>query len=85
MKSRIDIRGIISGLFNYFFKNESVEDISYYRNEICIGCDSFDEEGTKCFVKGTGPCCGECGCSLKLKTRDLGSSCPLNKWGVENE
>ena len=28
---------------------------------------------------GTQPCCGECGCSLALKTRALSSDCPLGK------
>jgi len=31
-------------------------------------------------VKGTAPCCNECGCSLGFKTRSLSSDCPLGKW-----
>jgi hypothetical protein len=31
-------------------------------------------------MKGTAPCCNECGCSLGFKTRSLASDCPLGKW-----
>lgn len=37
-------------------------------------------------VKGTQPCCGECGCSLSLKLRSMDSECPHPdgpKWGAE--
>lgn len=40
----------------------------------------MDRLGTKCELYGTQPCCSLCGCSLKLKTRSLSSSCPANKW-----
>jgi len=31
-------------------------------------------------MKGTQPCCGDCGCSLHLKQRSLASGCPLDHW-----
>jgi hypothetical protein len=31
-------------------------------------------------MKGTQPCCGDCGCSLTFKTRSLSSDCPQGKW-----
>ena len=43
-------------------------------------CNECTSKGTDCAVKGTGPCCNECGCSLSLKTRSLASDCPLGKW-----
>ena len=47
------------------------------RYTICNECPS---KGKKCAVKGTSPCCNECGCSLGFKTRSLSSECPLGKW-----
>ena len=31
-------------------------------------------------MPGTQPCCGECGCSLALKTRSLSSECAEGHW-----
>ena len=31
-------------------------------------------------MKGTQPCCADCGCALMFKTRALASSCPKGKW-----
>lgn len=66
---------ILEGVMNNIFKKESVEEIAEQRLEICSTCPSLDKEGTSCLVPGTQPCCGECGCSLKLKVRSLSSSC----------
>lgn len=71
---------ILEGIKNNVFKKEAIEEIAEVRNEICKGCDQYDEEGVECMVPGTAPCCGFCGCSLKLKTRSLGSGCDLGKW-----
>jgi hypothetical protein len=62
------------------FKKEHIEEIAYYRNEICIKCPFIDLKGSNCAVVGTQPCCSECGCSLKLKTRSLSSDCPKGHW-----
>ena len=40
----------------------------------------MDVKGKECAMKGTQPCCAECGCSLNFKTRSLASECPLGKW-----
>jgi len=71
---------ILNGLKNNIFKTEAVELIASERMNVCKECPEFDLKGDKCYVKGTQPCCGNCGCALDLKTRSLSSSCPLGKW-----
>jgi len=68
---------ILEGIKNSIIRDEFVEDVAKMRNDICNNCSS---KGKKCAVKGTGPCCNECGCSLSFKTRSLSSDCPLDKW-----
>jgi hypothetical protein len=68
---------IIEGITNSVVRDETVEEISKLRYAICNECSS---KGKKCAVKGTAPCCNECGCSLTFKTRSLSSECPLGKW-----
>lgn len=68
---------IIEGITNSVLRDETVEEISRLRYDICDECPS---KGRKCAVKGTAPCCNECGCSLTFKTRSLSSECPLGKW-----
>lgn len=70
---------IIEGITNSVVRDETVEEISRLRYDICDSCSS---KGRKCAVKGTAPCCNECGCSLTFKTRSLSSECPLGKWGA---
>jgi hypothetical protein len=74
---------IAEGVKNNIFKTKHVEDIAFFRNEICKQCEFIDTKGSKCAVPGTQPCCGECGCSLKLKTRSLSSDCPRGFWKAE--
>ena len=73
---------IIEGIKNNTFKNEHIEQISELRNNICLECKFYDKIGTKCEMKGTAPCCGDCGCSLKFKTRALSTECPQGKWSA---
>ena len=68
---------ILEGITNSIVRDETVEEISALRFTICNECSS---KGRKCAVKGTAPCCNECGCSLNFKTRSLSSECPLGKW-----
>ena len=68
---------ILEGVRNTILRDELVEDVAKMRYDICDACPS---KGKKCAVKGTGPCCNECGCSLTFKTRSLSSECPLGKW-----
>jgi hypothetical protein len=68
---------ILEGITNSVIRDQTVEDIAQLRYSICYECPS---KGRKCAVKGTAPCCNECGCSLGFKTRSLSSSCPLGKW-----
>ena len=71
---------ILEGVKNSIVRDELVEDISRMRLDVCYDCDKIDEKGKQCAVKGTQPCCSECGCSLAFKTRSLSSECPLGKW-----
>jgi hypothetical protein len=68
---------IIEGITNSVIRDETVEEISRLRYSICDECE---HKGRKCAVKGTAPCCNECGCSLAFKTRSLSSECPIGKW-----
>ena len=72
-----DRKKIIEGITNSIVRDDFVEHVARLRHDVC---DSCELKGKKCAVKGTGPCCNECGCSLAFKTRSLSSSCPLNKW-----
>jgi hypothetical protein len=71
---------ILEGIKNNVFKNDAVEAIAETRLKICKACPLIDVLGKDCAVKGTHPCCGDCGCSLKLKIRSLSSGCPKDKW-----
>lgn len=64
---------ILEGIKNSIIRDEFVEEVATLRNSICDDCEL---KGNKCAVPGTGPCCNDCGCSLKLKTRSLSSFCP---------
>jgi hypothetical protein len=68
---------ILEGITNSVIRDETVEEIARLRYSICDECPS---KGKKCAVKGTAPCCNECGCSLTFKTRSLAADCPLGKW-----
>jgi len=71
---------ILEGIRNYLFTNDTIEQIALERYTICQACPKLDLVGRDCLAPGTQPCCIECGCSLKFKTRSLSSSCPLGKW-----
>lgn len=71
---------ILDALKNYVVNDSQVEALAKTRMEICNECPLLDLKGSKCFAPGTQPCCGSCGCSLKLKTRSVDSSCPEGKW-----
>jgi hypothetical protein len=72
-----DRNKIMEGITNTLRRDEFVEDVAKHRMEVCDACTS---KGTKCVMRGTAPCCDECGCSLAFKTRSLSSECPLGKW-----
>ena len=74
---------ILEGIKNNIFKKEDVEIIADARMEICTNCPLYENTSQGCTVPGTQPCCGECGCSLKLKTRSLSSDCPRGFWKAE--
>lgn len=74
---------ILEGITNNIFKTEHVEQIAAIRSDICNFCEFKDTDGKTCMVPGTQPCCTQCGCSLKFKTRSLSSSCPAGFWDAE--
>ena len=71
---------ILEGIKNYLFTTDTIEQIALERYTICQACPKLDLTGAECLAPGSQPCCSECGCSLKFKTRSLSSSCPLDKW-----
>jgi hypothetical protein len=71
---------IYEGIKNSVFVKEDIEQIAHERMDICKKCPQLDTKGLECVMPGTQPCCSECGCSLKFKTRALSSACPLQKW-----
>jgi hypothetical protein len=71
---------ILEGIKNKVFKQEHIEAEAAVRWAICKSCPHLDTLGTKCAVRGTQPCCGECGCSLGFKLRSLSSDCPKGLW-----
>lgn len=73
---------IIEGVKNSMFKQEHIEEIATSRMLICEDCFFIDKEGSKCYMPGTQPCCGDCGCKLSFKTRSLSSACPKGKWNA---
>lgn len=66
---------ILKGFWHSIFKTRYIESVAADRLEICATCPDLDEQGVKCMMPGTHPCCGKCGCSLAMKVRDLSSGC----------
>ena len=66
---------ILEGIKNNIFKSAEIEAVAEERMKFCNDCFFLDLEGKDCLVTGTQPCCGKCGCSLKLKLRSLSSQC----------
>ena len=86
-KSLIEVwksrRQIFEGIKNSVFTSETVEAIAQERLAICKACPAIDLKGDLCFVPGTAPCCGICGCHLGWKVRALSEECPHSegpKW-----
>ena len=73
---------ILEGIKNSVFKKEHVEEIAAQRDAICQSCDLIDRTGDKCFMPGTQPCCGVCGCSLQFLQRSMSSKCEAGKWNA---
>jgi len=66
---------IFEGIMNTMFTSKHVEEIAAKRMEVCMTCPHIDKEGSKCFLPGSAPCCGHCGCKLAFMTRSLSSAC----------
>lgn len=68
-------KSILTAIKNNLFKKEHIELIADSRLQICFKCPHIDHTGDKCFVIGTVPCCGLCGCKLSWKVRSLSEEC----------
>jgi hypothetical protein len=66
---------IFDGIMNTMFTSKHVEEIAAKRMEVCMACPHIDTKGDKCFLPGSQPCCGHCGCKLGFMTRSLSSAC----------
>lgn len=51
------------------------------RAEICAACPFFTMESKTAKVLNM-PTCSKCGCVIAPKTKAMGSSCPIGKWGA---
>lgn len=71
---------IFQGIKNDMFRKKHIEKVAKKRLLICNTCEHLDKIGDKCYVPGTQPCCGLCGCKLKWKVRCLAEACDINKW-----
>ena len=71
---------ILEGVKNSIIRDELVEDIARMRYDICDECEHIDNKGKQCAVKGTQPCCAECGCSDPAYTLSLVSICAPNRF-----
>tara|TARA_R110002051_G_scaffold276004_1_gene336963 strand:- start:382 stop:741 length:360 start_codon:yes stop_codon:yes gene_type:complete len=71
---------IAEGIKNNIWKKQHIEEIAKFRWASCKTCSKLDTKGDECAVKGTQPCCSDCGCSLGLKLRALSSDCPIGRW-----
>lgn len=71
---------IVEGIYNYLFLKRKYKKIVKRREAICKTCIDYNESGDKCFMPGTQPCCGVCGCSLKFLQNSLSSGCERGKW-----
>jgi len=70
---------ILKGLYLYYIKGKKSNIETTKQWAICMGCEYVDNKGDKCLMPGTQPCCGYCGCSLRLKIVS-GDHCPIQKW-----
>jgi hypothetical protein len=79
---KINIKGIIGGLYNSIFIKEEVEKVAKERLNICDHCEYNSENAKLRGYKTIRPdvYCTDCSCNLKLKTRYLSESCPREKW-----
>lgn len=68
-------RKIAEGVKNSLFKKAEIEAVAFERLTICETCPLIDNEGSKCMIPGTAPCCSACGCKLNFKARSLSSEC----------
>jgi len=66
---------ILEGLWNRTFRKMHVEKVFQQRLKICAVCPHLDSQGAECYIPGTAPCCGKCGCELATKLRSLSSGC----------
>lgn len=79
---KVDIKGILQGVYNSIFVSKWVEAISIERMEICKDCSFYSENAKANGYVTDRPDfhCTDCGCNLHLKTRCMDCECPQKKW-----
>ncbi|WP_295676122.1 hypothetical protein [uncultured Empedobacter sp.] len=76
---------LIDGVTNFNNPSEEIEELSKIRTQTCVTCPYFVDEEIKMLQISdslqpqlSGKKCGECGCILSYKTRQLIDKC--SKW-----
>lgn len=80
---KLDVKGLLEGVFNSVVTKRWVEEVSADRMFICKRCDNFSENAkvlTNYKTSRPDSHCIDCGCNLELKTRCMSCSCPVKKW-----
>jgi hypothetical protein len=79
---KIDVKGILQGIYNKVYVKKWIEEVSKERLEICAACDLNSEKAKKKGYVTHRPDihCTDCGCNLELKTRCMDCACPIKKW-----
>lgn len=67
---------------NLIFKKRRIEHIAKIRYSICEHCKYGFFNG-ECAVPSKKPCCGACGCILKVKVRCMSCRCGAEEEGLE--
>ncbi len=84
---KVNIKGILEGVWNSIFIKEGIEKIAKEREDICRNHCLLNSDTQKKInnYKTFRPDfhCTVCGCDLYLKTRALSQECPLGKWGAQ--
>ncbi len=86
-KSESNFAAIVEGFKNFAFPSEEMERIAIERADTCSRCDYFNPkhplrkimpDDSIEIISGAG--CGQCGCFLPAKVRQMIQNCPEKKW-----
>lgn len=86
MAMKINLRGILEGMWNSIFIREEIEKVANERQAICKDCP-MNSDHAKRFNKyktfRPDYHCVSCGCNIVGKTRSMSEYCPLGKWDAQ--